>query len=221
MCQGIRDAANLAWKLGDVIGGNVSGCTAVELLDSYGSERSTHVRALTARIKDIGAMICERDPVAAQQRDRRLLTECDGVVRDTPRQELMPGLAAGWLSQHHPSGRGVMFPQPWLGHREGAKQRMDDVLGYGWRLVIADEALPSTVLRHRRLALLRLERSGHCECDGVARAWMDNHRCSAVVVRPDHYVFGGASSEAELESLLDEWQTSYGIEGRVDVARYR
>lgn len=217
MCQGIRDAANLAWKLGDVVREHVNGCRAAALLDSYGFERSTHVRALTARIKDIGATICERDPVAARQRDRRLLTECGGVVRDTPRQDLMPGLDAGWLSQHHTSGRGVMFPQPWLSDGEGSKWRMDDVLGCGWRLVIADASLPLPAPRHR-LATLRLGRGGHCEGDGVVQAWMNNHRCSAVVVRPDHYVFGGVSSDAELESLLDEWEASCGIGVREDVA---
>ncbi|MEP7114370.1 MAG: bifunctional 3-(3-hydroxy-phenyl)propionate/3-hydroxycinnamic acid hydroxylase [Ilumatobacteraceae bacterium] len=217
MCQGIRDVANLAWKLADVSGGIASGFMAEELLDSYGLERSTHVRALTARIKDIGATICERDPVAARQRDRRLLAECDGVVRDTPRQDLMPGLDAGWLSQHHTSGRGVMFPQPWLSHCERGKQRMDDVLSYGWRLIIADASLPMPVARHR-LAVLRLGRGAYCECDGVVQTWMNNHRCSAAVVRPDHYVFGVASSEADLESLLDEWETLCGIV-EMDVAR--
>jgi hypothetical protein len=48
---------------------------------------------------------------------------------------------------------------------------------------------------------------------------MNKHRCSAAIVRPDHYVFGGASSEAGLESLLDEWEASCDIGAGVDVAR--
>jgi hypothetical protein len=28
----------------------------------------------------------------------------------------------------------------------------------------------------------------------------------AALVRPDHYVFGGAASSTELDKLLDEWQ---------------
>lgn len=210
MCQGIRDVANLSWKLGEVIAGNVSGRKVEQILDSYGLERSTHVRSLTARIKDIGAMICERDPIAARQRDRRLLTECDGVVQDTPRQALMPGLDAGWLSQRYTSGRGAMFPQPWIVDRLGGMQRLDDELGYGWRLVIADASLPLPAPRHR-LAVLRLGRGGHRERDGVLQAWMNNHSCSAVVVRPDHYVFGAASSEVDLDRLLDEWEILCGL----------
>ena len=64
MCQGIRDVANLAWKLASVLRGDVRGAAAERLLDSYGEERQAHVRELTSRIKAIGAVICERDPAA-------------------------------------------------------------------------------------------------------------------------------------------------------------
>jgi 3-(3-hydroxy-phenyl)propionate hydroxylase len=211
MCQGIRDATNLAWKLAEVMAGKISGSAAEQLLDSYELERSTHVRALTAHIKDIGAAICERDPTAARQRDQRLLAECGGVVRDTPRQELMPGLDTGWLSQRCTAGRGTMFPQPWLIDREGDQQRMDNVLGYGWRLVITDVSLPSPAARDG-IVIMRIGPGGERERDGVVQAWMNYHACSAVVVRPDHYVFGGASSEAELGDLLDEWDAMRGID---------
>src|SRR6185436_14921684 len=39
MCQGVRDAANLAWKLAAVCHGEVRGAAAEALLDSYGIER--------------------------------------------------------------------------------------------------------------------------------------------------------------------------------------
>src|SRR5690606_31037996 len=49
MCQGVRDVANLAWKLAAVVRGEVGGAAAEALLDSYGTERTAHVRALTTR----------------------------------------------------------------------------------------------------------------------------------------------------------------------------
>ena len=70
MCQGIRDVGNLVWKLDRVLKGQ----SGAELLDTYGEERSEHVRQLTTRIKAIGHVICERDPVAAEARDARILS---------------------------------------------------------------------------------------------------------------------------------------------------
>ncbi|WP_420226447.1 bifunctional 3-(3-hydroxy-phenyl)propionate/3-hydroxycinnamic acid hydroxylase [Pigmentiphaga litoralis] len=84
MCQGMRDVANLSWKLGAVLRGDVHGGAADRLLDSYGDERKAHVRELTSRIKAIGAVICERDIGKARARDAHLLAESGGVVRDTP-----------------------------------------------------------------------------------------------------------------------------------------
>lgn len=53
MCQGLRDAANLCWKLIAVHRGEA----AAALLDSYQRERRQHVVDLTTRIKAIGALI--------------------------------------------------------------------------------------------------------------------------------------------------------------------
>ncbi|HSV45456.1 MAG TPA: bifunctional 3-(3-hydroxy-phenyl)propionate/3-hydroxycinnamic acid hydroxylase, partial [Ramlibacter sp.] len=136
MCQGVRDAANLSWKLAAVLKGDVQGQAAEALLDSYGTERRAHVRELTRRIKGVGAVICERDPAKARERDRELLAACGGVVKDTPRQDILPGLEAGMLAgQAHPA-RGSLFPQPWL-VQDGERKRMDTLAGNGWRLVLA------------------------------------------------------------------------------------
>src|SRR6185436_12323419 len=105
---------NLAWKLVAVLRGEVQGAAAEALLDSYGTERKAHVRELTSRIKSVGAVICERDPVKARARDAKLLAECGGVVKDTPRQDILPRLEAGMLSAQEHSARGSLFPQPWV-----------------------------------------------------------------------------------------------------------
>ncbi len=97
MCQGVRDVSNLAWKLAAVLKGELSGAAAEALLDSYGAERRAHVRELTTRIKAVGAVICERDPAKARARDAKLLADCGGVVKDTPRQDILPRLETGLL----------------------------------------------------------------------------------------------------------------------------
>ena len=203
MCQGIRDVSNLSWKLAAVLQSEVHGAAAGELLDSYGTERQAHVRELTSRIKAVGAVICERDPARARERDARLLRECGGSVRDTPRQDILPGLECGLLASAPSAARGKLFPQPLLGGR-----RMDDVAGCGWRLVLApgiEHATPAPARPgHAGWSVVALGAAD--DADGVAADWFRRHECVAALVRPDHYVFGVARTEREVTALLREAQ---------------
>jgi 3-(3-hydroxy-phenyl)propionate hydroxylase len=200
MCQGIRDVANLSWKLAAVVKGEVEGPAAEALLDSYGTERKAHVRELTSRIKGVGAVICERDPVKARERDAKLLADCGGVVKDTPRQDILPRLEQGFFCADDSSGRGTLFPQPRLA-ASGAL--MDHVAGAGWRLVLAAgvDALHGAPAGLTVVALTRTP-----EADGVVARWMERHACTAALVRPDHYVFGTAAEVHGIQRLLHEWQ---------------
>jgi len=203
MCQGVRDVANLAWKLAAVVRGEVRGAAAEALLDSYGIEREQHVRELTSRIKTIGAVICERDPAKARERDARMLAECDGVVRDMPRQDVLPRLECGLLSATAHAANGTLFPQPWIA--QGAERvRFDALAGDGWWLVLRNgfdggALQPPQALRLRTVQLGALLQ----ETDGVAQGWFDRHGCSVAIVRPDRYVYGVARDAAELNAQLD------------------
>ena len=42
------------------------------------------------------------------------------------------------------------------------------------------------------------------EEDGVLAAWFDRHGCQAAIVRPDHYVFGVASDDRALGTMLSD-----------------
>ena len=210
MCQGIRDVANLGWKLGSVLRGDVQGVAAEALLDSYGMERKAHVRELTSRIKGVGAVICERDIDQARARDAKLLADCDGVVKDTPRQDVLPRLETGLISaQPHPA-RGSLFPQPWL-QLAGERRRMDAVAGNGWRLVLAPAAVAPATQGFSGLRVVHLGHEGLSETEGVAEAWFRRHGCMAALVRPDNYVYGVARSGDELGALLDEAASALGL----------
>ena len=218
MCQGVRDVANLIWKLARVLDGS----SGDALLDSYEPERSRHVRELTTRIKAIGQVICERDPVAARERDARILAEGGGQPRTITRQEIVPPLATGLLTQQDDPGRGKLFPQPWVRAQQG-RARLDTVAGGGFRLVIeaalAARLSPGIVSRAQasRLRLVVLSCPGEQplpdadvtveECDGVLRGWFEASLRAAAVVRPDHYVFGTAADETQLSALLDELES--------------
>ena len=221
MCQGVRDAANLAWKLTAVLSGSVQGAAAERLLDSYGHERQAHVRELTRRIKGVGAVICERDTAKARARDAQLLADCGGVVKDTPRQDVLPALTTGLLMAS--PGAGTLFPQPRLlavattsvppasptaqaaplAGGQGGSVLMDQRHGPGWRLVCSHAlALPAEL--PPGITLVDLQREP--EAEGVAAAWLQRHGAQAALLRPDHYVYGSAADPAQAADLLAHWQ---------------
>jgi 3-(3-hydroxy-phenyl)propionate hydroxylase len=213
LCQGIRDVANLAWKLTHVLRGEAGD----DLLDTYGEERGGHVRTLTGIIKGIGGLIGERDPQRALERDERLIAEAGGIIRSVPRQDLMPGLEAGLLSRVGNAGRGALFPQPWIETPAG-RRRMDDVVGAGLRLVTTAGGVKSRdaiIAKAGELGatLVIMADSGSSaadsadlhECDGLVRTWLQRHEAIAALVRPDNYVFGVASDISALLELADEW----------------
>ena len=182
MCQGIRDAANLHWKLVHALS---TGKEA--LLETYETERMSHVRRLTSTIKDIGRLICERDPVAAAARDRRLLEEANGQVRTVPRQSLIPGLDGGFLSPAAHAANGTPFPQP----RLASGRLLDDVAGTGFRVFTKASFVQG---------------GEYEESEGVARAWFERNECTSALVRPDHYVYGVARNATELEAQKAEME---------------
>lgn len=107
MCQGLRDAGNLAWKLAEILRGRAS----PNLLDSYAAERKPHVIETTRLAKEFGKIVSARDPVAALVRDARILDANGGQPPELLRQELIPGLGGGLLSSITPlSG----FAREWI-----------------------------------------------------------------------------------------------------------
>lgn len=69
MCAGIRDAANLAWKLHRV----VRDSSPEALLDTYQAERVPHVEDLVGAAVGFGRLICTTDVAVAARRDADML----------------------------------------------------------------------------------------------------------------------------------------------------
>jgi 3-(3-hydroxy-phenyl)propionate hydroxylase len=205
MCQGLRDVSNLVWKLDRVLKGQ----SRPDLLDTYGVERGAHVRELTGRIKAIGHVICERDPEQARLRDARVLAEGGGQPRTITRQEIVPPLTTGFLSETDVAGRGKLFPQPWIATGDG-ERLLDAAQGAGWRLVLdGREPIRLPEERPTDLSVLEIGPAGSpngslIERDGVVAGWFDHHACHAAIVRPDHYVFGTAGDASGLAALTAE-----------------
>ncbi len=205
MCQGVRDAVNLCWRLEAVLKNEA----AETLLDSYGLERKAHVIDLTTRIKGIGQIITERDVTKARARDAKLLADCGGVVTPMPRQDVQPALSAGLLgSVVHPA-RGTIFPQPLLHPSNGHQARMDDVYPAGWKIVFSTQAGDDVVqaAQHHHLPALQSLKLGSpalTEAEGVLGQWFETHGVLAAIVRPDHYIYGVCQTAQDVATQLDE-----------------
>jgi len=175
MCAGMRDAANLAWKLAAVIGDEATD----SLLDTYESERLPHVRSFIDLAVKLGAVLQETDPAAADERDRRF--EAGAEMFDFPQPQLGPGCRLD-----APPPVGTIFPQPTLA--DGTP--MDEAIGDRFAIV-GDAALLDGF--RTRAALL----------PDVGLEWLAMHDKRAAVLRPDRYVFGLADTRPELASILD------------------
>ncbi len=193
MCSGIRDAANLAWKLGAVL----RGAASAALLDSYQAEREPHVRAAIELAIGMGRVVCTLDPEAAAQRDAGMLAAQAGGAPALPRTQPSP-FAAGCVLVGS-GGAGELFPQPTAGE-EPARLRMDDQLGDGaWLIARAPVGGTGAGVR-----MLDVDAAELAPFRAALLAWLDRHTAQAVLVRPDRYVFGAGAPAA----LLAAWAES-------------
>ena len=117
MCSGVRDAANLAWKLAEVVKGQSSD----ELLDTYENERAGHTETVIEMSVEAG---CTLARLAADPNDVPQPSQ-----PDPHRWSRIPGLD---LDAEFPVGH--LLPQP---------DRLDDRLPLGWAWVAADGTFDS------------------------------------------------------------------------------
>jgi 3-(3-hydroxy-phenyl)propionate hydroxylase len=189
MCSGLRDAANLAWKLAMVCDGDAP----PSLLDSYQAEREPHVRAIIGASIGMGQLVCLSDPAAARGRDAEMMAARarDGDPRGTPPP---PPLSGGCLSATPRAG--TLFPQTQASYFDSRPARLDDVLGENFWL-ITTRATPVLVPPH--VTLIPLGEA--LRDDGEIAAWLAEAGASSVLVRPDRVVFGTGEPEALLQML--------------------
>jgi 3-(3-hydroxy-phenyl)propionate hydroxylase len=193
MCHGFRDVANLAWKMAAVAKGTADRA----VLDSYQPERDPHVRSVIGAAVAAGRYICLLDPDEATARDAAMRAPARS---DTPQTaaDLIPAIASGMVLSGSKRA-GERFIQPLVRTGEGAA-KLDDVVGGGWRLFArhGDLAPESDVVIVNATAL----GDGNAVLD-----WLDRQAVDAVLVRPDHYVFG----TGEVSALLDARSAALGI----------
>jgi 2-polyprenyl-6-methoxyphenol hydroxylase-like FAD-dependent oxidoreductase/catechol 2,3-dioxygenase-like lactoylglutathione lyase family enzyme len=208
MCAGMRDAANLAWKLDLVL----SGRAEERLLDTYTSERLPHVQSTIQFSVELGKIICISDPEEARMRDEHLLAARQQATQGgLPLPSFPPG--PGIFLEGDPLA-GQMFLQREV-VRFGKRGLFDDIVGRGFCLICTGGD-PATHLSPDDLAfftslggqIVALGSSSDEHTDQVidiTGAYADRleaKNCAVVLTRPDCAIYGTAPDLAGAVKLV-------------------
>jgi 2-polyprenyl-6-methoxyphenol hydroxylase-like FAD-dependent oxidoreductase len=211
MCSGLRDVANLEWKLDLVL----RGLAPDTLLDSYGPERSEHVRHFIDRSMQLGEVICLTDPAAAAARDAAMAKDLAEGTSMPPRP--LPKLGDG-LHRDDAGGGTLSIQAP---VQAGTRQVLfDDVFAASGTLLLRSDDIRAQLPDEAASALTGLgfqiiafgpAPSATTAVDGTGayRQWFDALGADAVLVRPDFYIYGVADAHALL-TLVTDFLTALG-----------
>ncbi|BBZ12111.1 3-(3-hydroxy-phenyl)propionate/3-hydroxycinnamic acid hydroxylase [Mycobacterium branderi] len=215
--SGIRDAANLGWKLAAVVNGQADDA----LLDTYDVERRKHARAMIDLSTMVGRVISPTNRRVAAVRD--LLVRSASIVPSLKRYVLemrfkpMPRYENGAVVHTTPNSPvGTLFVQPRVDTREQQNVMLDDVLGTGFAVLCWNNNLKEILgarafsdwktLGARFIAARPLEQlhwTGHDDPDvvivgdrdGDLKAWFDTRRESVLFLRPDRCIAGACIAQ--------------------------
>jgi 2-polyprenyl-6-methoxyphenol hydroxylase-like FAD-dependent oxidoreductase len=190
MCAGLRDAANLAWKLAAVLAGQASD----GLLDSYQAERLPSARKAIEFSMELGRIICVPDPDEAAARDVAMAA---GVGDEPAPAPGLPDIDTGCI---HPTAAhaGRQMVQGKVGGR-----LFDDVHGAGWRLLTIDgdttsvDADASAWFASIGGSIIALAAP-----DPTYARWFAEHDTTWALQRPDFYLYGTAATSSDAAALL-------------------
>jgi 3-(3-hydroxy-phenyl)propionate hydroxylase len=227
--SGIRDAANLGWKLAAVVNGHADDA----LLDTYDVERRKHAGAMIDLSTLVGRVISPTNRRVAALRDR--VIHAASVVPTLKRYILemrfkpMPRYQQGAVfhaeAPSDTSPTGTLFIQPRVDTRDAQNVLLDEVLGPGFavlcwsnnpRAFLGDEvferwkAFGATFVAARPMT--QLHWTGHDDPDvvivgdqtGALKSWFDTHTDSVLFLRPDRCIAGAciAQHAPELSASL-------------------
>ncbi|MEC8643290.1 MAG: bifunctional 3-(3-hydroxy-phenyl)propionate/3-hydroxycinnamic acid hydroxylase [Pseudomonadota bacterium] len=193
MCTGIRDAANLAWKLAAILKWGAS----QSLLDSYEMERRDHARIYIETAVRVGEMMNSAKTAEA-------LTHAIRPDGSAQMQSINRGLERA-IGPGGDSFAGMRMPQPRLSDGQWLSDAMDGrfaIIGRG-------TALQDTNLQSSGMALV-INADEH----GEVADMLDRLAVASVVVRPDFYCFGADESAGggAINRLVGDLKAELGLE---------
>jgi 3-(3-hydroxy-phenyl)propionate hydroxylase len=204
MNSGVRDAANLAWKLAAVVRGEMD----ASLLATYVQERKPHAWSLIEMAVRIGSFMQPKSvPSAMLTQGALKLCSLYRPVRDYVLQlkfKPKPRFEAGFFAAGKNAGAlvaaGQLLPQPKVELPGGAQVPLDDVLGPGFAwLGLAGASPPDDLgVPCRKLRVVAQQDdflNAHADNDtavrdvgGTLEAIIRSAGATAVLLRPDRYV---------------------------------
>ncbi len=203
LCAGVRDAANLAWKLSAVKRGKAH----PDLLDTLMSERSPHARAVIQGAIEMGRVVCVLDPEKAAERDRKMIAD-----RKAGRPYALPGVPNIENGILDDEAAGKVCPEGFMAGSQGDRRRVDDVVGYVPLLIIntsqpSDEGCANTQKLRAISPDLRVCIIGKpmnnaiaiADDDGAIAKYLGD--AEAMLVKPDRIIFGAN----KIEKLASAW----------------
>lgn len=202
LCSGVRDAANLAWKLTAVLRGEAE----EYLLDTVQNEREPQIRTITSIAIDMGKTVCTMDQDAARQRDADFAR--------IPLEQRQNGAEALPPTPHHGSRSeqaGLVLPEPWLA--QNPERRLDDLVGYQPLMIVRDAAGLTwrSINRVDALPLCTLKANSNgdaiqlADAGGHLQALLGN--AEAMLVMPDRIIFD-TGTPAQLAAEWGEYLRS-------------
>lgn len=214
LCSGVRDAANISWKLDLVLRGEADD----SLLDEYERERRPNAEQWVADSVRVGRISCTLDAAEAAERDARLLAGdipavvpapiSEGVLQRDPQGEVREpvgrlalqatvsdGSTSGLL--HDVVGQGFIL----LGRNIHASQLRDpEVESVLHRFDVTVGAFDLQDPSDRAISLTDVD---HAYAD-----FFDAHDVDAIVIRPDYFVFGVAKRGSGVAEVLRDLSAS-------------
>jgi 3-(3-hydroxy-phenyl)propionate hydroxylase len=237
LVSGLRDAANLCWKLAWVVQGRASR----QILESYDVERRPHARAMIRMARIMGSLVMPRNALVAllAHGSMRALTTVPYLRRYfeqlgiKPKNSFRQGLFIRGTSAAK-FRRGAVLPQGWVRAADGSICLSDDVLGPGLALVgfgvDPRDALREETARAFEAAggtIVAIAHRGQRPNGSRDRCWEDLDgiflpRAApfgwAAVVRPDKTILNDGPS-GQADRLVRESLTLLGIEREVSAVK--
>jgi 3-(3-hydroxy-phenyl)propionate hydroxylase len=219
MCAGIRDAANLTWKLSLVLDGRADD----RLLDTYQAERRPYARRVVQMAIAVGWLMTGGGQRTSRIRRAalRFVTRLPGV-EDRAMTAAWPAFRAGPLTADDGRLAGRLCPQPRIATADG-EVLIDEALGDGFAVITraarpAEAFDPPTRAFFTALGtkVLALHADPATDVDGALTALLDEAGADALLLRPDRVVAASAD-----RSDLRSWRRlleSAGISAREELS---